>query len=186
MAFRPSMKKKATFPQIELNITPVMNLMVVLIPILLIQSAAIKLAIHEVNLPSTSAPSVTPPAEKEEKRVEKKLELTIFIEDDGFHILSAFGKEKEGEPTVPLKDNEYDYDGLTDKLVGIKEEMGKSKVVFTDSSNVIIIGRPETKYDIIIKVMDASKWHKQEEQGEITRRLKLFPETLLSPGRISG
>ena len=185
MAFRPSMKKKATFPQIELNITPVMNLMVVLIPILLIQSAAIKLAIHEVNLPSTSAQTTAPPAEKE-KKVEKKLELTVFIEEDGFHIISAFGKEKEGEPTIPLKDNEYDYEGLTNKLIEIKEKMGESKVVFSDSTNVIIIGKPETKYDIIIKVMDSSKWYEQEGEGELTKRLKLFPDTLLSPGRISG
>ena len=182
MAFRPSLKKKAKFPQIELNITPVMNLMVVLIPILLAQSAVVKLAMHEVNLPSTSAPA---PQAEEKKRPERKLELTIFVEDDGFHIISAFGREKTDEPTVPLKEGKYDYEGLNRKLVEIKDKMRKSKVVFSDSTSVIIVGKPETKYDVIIKVMDASKWFEKKENG-ITKRLKLFPDILLSPGRITG
>ena len=54
MAFKPSMRAHNKITEIPLDIRPVMNLMVVLIPILLYSAEFVKLSIRELNLPPAS------------------------------------------------------------------------------------------------------------------------------------
>ena len=51
MAYKPSARRSGVTADIELDIKPVMNLMVVLIPLLLAGVEMVKLSIIEIDLP---------------------------------------------------------------------------------------------------------------------------------------
>jgi biopolymer transport protein ExbD len=55
MAFKPSMRRSGQNLDMELDIKPVMNLMVVLIPLLLAGVEMVKLSIIEIDLPPSKA-----------------------------------------------------------------------------------------------------------------------------------
>lgn len=177
--FKPSARRRTASQHGELNQLPVMNLMIILIPVLLAQSAAVKLALHEVNLPvggGAGGGSATEEVQKEQEQ----LGLTVNITKEGFDIISAFGREKTNGPIIPLKDEEYDYVTLNEKLRGIKKQIEKSGIHFVDAGNMIVTGEPGIKYDVIVQVMDAAKWGEDEAGNKIS----LFPGLLLSPGEV--
>ena len=177
--FKPSARRRTASQRGELNQLPVMNLMIILIPVLLAQSAAVKLALHEVNLP-TGGGAGEGSATEEVQKEQEQLSLTVNITKEGFDIISAFGREKANGPIVPLKDEEYDYVMLNEKLMGIKKQIEKSGIYFVDAGNVIVMGEPGIKYDVIVQVMDAAKWGEDEAGNKIS----LFPGLLLSPGKV--
>ena len=51
MAFKPSARRLSQSLEMDLDIRPVMNLMVVLIPLLLAGTVLVELSIIEINLP---------------------------------------------------------------------------------------------------------------------------------------
>ena len=61
----------------ELNITAFMNLMVILVPFLLITAVFSRLAILELNLPSSSTDSVEPPLD---------LQLEIIVREGAIEV----------------------------------------------------------------------------------------------------
>ncbi len=80
MAYKPSMRRSGVTADIELDIKPVMNLMVVLIPLLLAGVEMVKLSIIEIDLPPASAGGGKGADDKNpEKEKEKKLSLKIAL-----------------------------------------------------------------------------------------------------------
>ena len=179
LTFKPSARRRTASQPGELNQLPVMNLMIILIPVLLAQSAAVKLTLHEVNLPTGGAAGGGTATEEVQKE-EEQLSLTVNITRQGFDIISAFGRGETDGLSVPMKGGEYDYETLNDRLMDIKKQISKSGIHFVDAGNVIVMGEPGIKYDVIVHVMDAAKWGEDEEGG----RISLFPGILLSPGKV--
>lgn len=175
--FKPSARRRTASQPGELNQLPVMNLMIILIPVLLAQSAAVKLALHEVDLAGGGGgggAAISEEAQKEE------LSLLVTITREGFDILSAFGREETAGPTVPMKGGGYDYEALNAKLMDIKKDIVKSGISFFDGESVQVTGEPGITYDVIVQVMDAVKWGEDEEG----KRLPLFPGISFTPGKI--
>ena len=179
LTFKPSTRRRTASQPGELNQLPVMNLMIILIPVLLAQSAAVKLSLHEVNLP-TGGGAGGGTATEEVQKEEEQLSLTVNITRQGFDIISAFGRGETDGLSVPMKGGEYDYETLNDRLMDIKKQIDKSGIHFVDAGNVIVMGEPGIKYDVIVHVMDAAKWGEDEQGGKIS----LFPGILLSPGKV--
>jgi len=155
--------------------------MIILIPVLLAQSAAVKLALHEVDLVAGGGGGGG--AISEEVQKQEELSLTVTITKEGFDILSAFGREETAGPTVPLKEGEYDYEGLNAKLMDIKKQIAKSEksgIHFFDADKVKLTGEPGITYDVIVQVMDAVKWGEDEEG----KKIPLFPGISFIPGKI--
>ena len=74
MAFKPSMRRSGQSLEMELDIKPVMNLMVVLIPLLLAGVEMVKLSIIEIDLPPSKAAGGGGAGEENpEQEKEKKL-----------------------------------------------------------------------------------------------------------------
>jgi biopolymer transport protein ExbD len=159
MAFKPSMRRLSQSLEMDLDIRPVMNLMVVLIPLLLAGTEMVRLSIIEINLPPTQAGGggSSDEVQKPEKEQEQRLGLKIAITKSGFSIASASavlaGEEGEG-PTVPVNENgDYDFKKLREKLIEIKKAV-KNKD-FKDKDSAIITASADIKYQIIIDVLDA-------------------------------
>ena len=152
MAYRPSFRRtRVNVDDTEPNVTPIMNLMVVLIPLLLSSAQLIKISVIELNLP---------PAKKthtldKPKEQTLKLDLAVTITDKGFYLSSptAILKTKDG-PSIPLKDGEYDYQMLASKLYEIKE---KAESRFADSNSIVIQAEPKIDYQTLVSTMDATR-----------------------------
>jgi biopolymer transport protein ExbD len=90
MAFKPSERRNGQSLDLELDIKPVMNLMVVLIPLLLAGVEMVKLSIIEIDLPPAQAGAGSGQNDQNpEKEKEKQLSLKIAITRDGFSLATA-------------------------------------------------------------------------------------------------
>jgi biopolymer transport protein ExbD len=176
MAYRPSKRARRGDEMAEANITPMMNLMVVLIPLLLTSAEFVRLGVIELNLPPTAlGPEGEVLAELPQEEV-KKLDLTVTITDRGFFISSSMAVlagDQVGEPSISLINGEYDYNALSVKLLELK---GKASE-FPDSEHIIIMAEPEIDYQTIISTMDATRSYHVGDRAFV-----LFPEVSLSAG----
>ncbi|OQX87843.1 hypothetical protein B6D60_02965 [candidate division KSB1 bacterium 4484_87] len=178
MAFKPSKRSSRTFEQVQLDMTPVMNLMVVLIPLLLTSATFVKIGVIDLNLPPTVGANAAQMAAPKES--EKNLDLAVTITEEGFYISSSLevlkGNEK-GAPTIPVReDGSYDFKKLSEKLYEIKK---KAKGQFSDTESIVIQANPDIPYQLLVSTMDASR-----DISVNHRKMTLFPEVSLAAGVI--
>ena len=178
MAYRPSFRRTTPIENVEPNLTPVMNLMVVLIPLLLSSAEFIKIAILELNLPPAAGP-VQQTLQKPQESA-RTLDLTVSVTGDGFYIsstLAVLQPDSANTPTIPvLADGSFDFEALSQKLLEIKQEAdGK----FPDSQQIIIQAEPVIDYQTLVSTMDASRAIRIND-----RLVTLFPQVSLSAGII--
>jgi len=174
MAYKPSLRRKSADLDLDLDIKPVMNLMVVLIPLLLAGAEFVKLSVIEINLPPQSQGGTGSDEQKPDREIEKRLNLSIAITKSGFTISSPSsvlpGESDEG-PTIPIADdNTFNYEKLKEKLIEIK------KLILTDDykdkESAIITASADIEYQVIIDVIDAIQSY-EDEEGNLQL---LFPQ----------
>ncbi len=194
MAFKPSDKKKRAPESIEPNITPIMNLMVVLIPMLLSAARLTELSLLEYLPPaetSTSGGGATtdPPEESIEK-----LNLLLNIQPESIQV-SIYQSVDLGPNffEIPSNGGTHDWEALKDSLIAIKqrevgepigtstvmdERSGEMKTIpkyrFSDGEEVSIAADGGIPFQTIIRAMDACKFYVD---GKAMK--PLFPVTLL-------
>lgn len=178
MAFKPSLRRHHKPESTELNLTPILNLMVVMIPLLLTNAQFIKIGVIELNLPpSVGATGLANDAPKEYNRT---LDLTVSVTDQGFYISSAttvLEGEKGAGPTIPVNaDGEYDFTALSQKLLEIKQKFSQD---FSDSESIVIQAENQISYQVLVTTMDAARMIRID--GKLQ---KLFPNVALSAGFI--
>lgn len=137
MAFPASKRAHTKNVDAELNLTPIMNVFVILVPFLLLTAVFAQTAILNLNLPVAGD---TAEDESEESSLPK---LMISITDKGFQIGSVGGFL---EP-INLVDGKFDYATLKEKLLEIKQQ-------YPEQSTAAIISEPQIEYDEIIHMMD--------------------------------
>lgn len=181
MAHRPSRKKKRPIEEAEANITPVMNLMCVLIPMLLSTAKFVDLALLEYNPPIVQEVDDARDENGTREGVsDKLLELRVNIAYGGLElsIFNAVGGEHY--TNIPLTpDDEYDFVGFKEKLIDIKErivgppishteevdeETGRLEIVnlfkFDDAEQIRISAEGDVPLQTLIRVLDASRDYK--------------------------
>ena len=166
MAYKPSARRQSSELDMDLDIKPVMNLMVVLIPLLLAGAEFVKLSIIEINLPPQSQGGGGG-EQNPDREVEKRLNLSIVITKSGFSITSPStvlpGESDEG-PTIPINDDQtFNYDALKEKLIEVKK-MIKDKA-FKDKESAIITASADIEYQVIIDVIDAIQLYTDDEEN---------------------
>ena len=148
----------------DLDLVPIMNLVVCLIPMILWGASMVKLGVVNINAPKFGMGAAAEPVDEENK----PLNLTIAVASDGFR-LSATGADlnqvlglapavaidaanPEGVPmagpVIPKKGDQYDYTELYNKMVAIKTR-------FPEETIVNLTAEPALPYKHIITVMDA-------------------------------
>lgn len=161
-------KKKPFNDKIEdLNLVPIMNLVVCLIPMVLFGMSLIKIGIVNVNAPKFGMGAAAP-----DESDEKPLNLTIAVAADGFRITAsgadvntimglpsldpadpaAAAAAAAAGPTIPKKGESYDYPELYNKLVAIKKQ-------FPNESIVNLTAERDTHFKYLIGVMDVMRVH---------------------------
>lgn len=176
MAYKPSMRRNTDNLDMELDIRPVMNLMVVLIPLLIVSAEWVKLSVLEINIPPSKNVGGGGGGESQDnKEKQKLLGLKIAVSHDGITIGNAAtilaNEEGTSEgPTIPKNpDGTYNYELLKTKLIDIKKKIvGKG---YVDEDRAVITASADIEYQVIIDVMDHIQTY--EDNNNI---LPLFPQ----------
>lgn len=180
-------KKEIPEPE-PLNLVPIMNLVTILIPVLLMAIKSLELAVIDTKLPAIGAPA--PPSDDVPDK--PPLNISVAITNSGFRIIGADNylypegpppKAEGGQapPTIPCKSNascrnteDYDFSELTKKLMTIKDMAIDEE---RDSDNVIFMPSSNTRYEVLVKSMDAAR---KSGKGETSK--KLFPNVVFAGG----
>ena len=176
MAYKPSQRSSRQFDEVEINMTPIMNLMVVLIPLLLSSATFVKIGVIELNLPPAVGVNVS--QLNAPKEIEKKLDVAVTITDQGFFISSSLEilrSAEKGKPSIPLmEDGNYNFEELANKLYEMKNQaLGK----FSDTDKIVIQAEPYVDFQLLVNTMDATRTIVVDQQ-----KISLFPDVSLAAG----
>ncbi|GBD93501.1 biopolymer transport protein ExbD/TolR [bacterium BMS3Abin05] len=140
MNLRQTIGKERRTEDIEIDVTPVMNIFVILIPFLLLTASFIKIASIDFSLPSTDQTSSTAANAADLKDLTV---LVVSIQEKGFEVKTSEKKL----PFVNMVDGKYDLKLLGERLKSVKKDFPKLE-------DVIISPAASIRYDTIVKVMD--------------------------------
>ncbi len=118
----------------EIDVTTFLNLMVVLVPFLLITAVFSRLTIVELNLPSAAG---GPSSNEDSFRVE------VIVREEGMEISNGSATIA----SIPKKDDEYDFDSLSDLVVELKRE-------YPEHEAASVLMEAHIPYEHLIHVMD--------------------------------
>jgi biopolymer transport protein ExbD len=135
----------------ELNLTPIMALLVILIPVLLFA-----FSFFEVKVQAVSAPRLGPTKSTKDPKKEKPLNLTVQITSKGFNLTQD--KEFTTAPEKPIYKkrfagedrDEYDYPSLYSRLVAKKNQYPDEKVIN-------IAAEFDVPWHVIARTIDAAR-----------------------------
>lgn len=126
--YKPSQRRIKKKTEDDLDITPIMGLMVTLIPLLLSSAEFVKIGAIEMNLPRAGRGGGSGMQAEQEKP--RKLNLGLLVTKKGIYISHDLDGTKNettdnteglGKPDIPAKDSSYDLKLLSRKLWEIKK-----------------------------------------------------------------
>lgn len=201
---KPSERRNFCEPDQELNLTPMMNLVTILIPILLVSAVFIEISVLEIALPGKPAPD-TPEGEP--------LSLAVTLTENGYTVATSGGVlDKHGDvrspdasgPSIPLLNRQVSCNGYVGTrppprarnkgapkctsadesvtywiydTVALRQRLIEIKEAFPGERAIIITADPDIQYEAITNVIDASH---EYDTGDGTRR-PLFDQVQVRP-----
>ena len=118
----------------ELLLVPMIDIFTVLVTFLLMTAVFSRIAIMQIDLPSSAAA----------KPSEPKFRLEIIVRQDGFELSDS----KQTLGTIPKVNGAYDLNALSERVLAVKREHPTSE----DAS---VLSEPKVPYDELVQVMDA-------------------------------
>ncbi len=149
---------------VELEITPLMNMMIILVPILLVSLNFAQITVLEVNLPELAGGMSL--SQKSQSKLEVRIEATgfkIFFPEDVL-IKEIPLIEKDGTQS-------YDYMQLSKVLQEVKRQL-------TEKRDILLLSNPNVDYQNLVFTMDAVKSFTAVEATNLVE-IELFPEISL-------
>jgi biopolymer transport protein ExbB/TolQ/biopolymer transport protein ExbD len=142
----------------DTDVTPMLNLMVMLIPFLLTSSEFVKIGAIELKLPEASQQGGGGGGGEPELQ-NQKLDVGVVVTSKGFTLFNYFkGQEVQSpstEPDIPLVNGEYNYVELNAKLAEVKRktllEILKANVgAVPENANLYQLFRAYSKQDLSV------------------------------------
>jgi biopolymer transport protein ExbD len=150
----------------DLNIVPMIDMMVILVFFLLFTAVFSNTNILELNLP---APNSSVP------ELEKGLQLEIIVRQNGIEIAD---RNSGVLRTLPRKEGEYDYAGLSSFLQDVK---ARYPTVLAAS----VLLEENIAYDVLVQTMDNTRvW--QNRAGVGLQNVELFPDISVGDAPLVG
>lgn len=154
----------------DINLIPIMNLVLCLIPAVLFKTQLVKIGMINVSAPSFGPSSSKPKDDKEEK----PLGLTVALSKEGFllkatgaNLFEVLGLTADGEASgvkIPKKKDifssskggdvdviEYDYVMLYDYLSRIKD-------TYKDEKLLTLVADPDLEFKYMLRAMDVVRF----------------------------
>jgi biopolymer transport protein ExbD len=143
----------------DLNIVPMLDVMVILAFFLIFTAVFSRTSILEVHLPgpgAQAAPAVP------------SLELEVIVRQGGLEVAD---RNMGVLQAVPATATGQDVVRLSAYLAGVKDR-------FPDKTSATLLVAEDVDYDTIVQVMDAVRMRQTNEGGRVVRR-ELFPQIAL-------
>jgi biopolymer transport protein ExbD len=125
---------------IDLDLTPFMNIFMVLIPFLAVMAVFTRIAILDFSLPPAQVQGALVSAPN------KELDVSIVISGEGYSIVGT-GKKLA---LVPKLHDAYQFEQLRALLKAIKFE-------YPSQNSIVLVLAPDVVYDDVIQFMDACR-----------------------------
>lgn len=122
---------------VDLDVTPVMNMFVILIPFLVSMAVFTHLSILKFSLPPDAGEALDGSKGKPE------LKVTVVVSDH--HLAITRGDEMLD--SIPGRDGEYDYGRLLTKLTALRSQA-------ETKDEAIVAVRDRIRFQSVVKVMD--------------------------------
>ena len=172
--YKPEINHNSEF---ELDLAPLLAVMVKLVPVLLVSSAFVQMMIVETELPQVVQQAVA----REEKKPNPTIVNMTIDKTEGVRITTT-KSGKESVKSVAMQGKDFNFAAVHEAVVEIKKENPEVfKIEFSPSANV--------SYKEIVKMMDeVRKSHdtkvvfplKDEATGNTTSTDYIFPEVVFS------
>jgi biopolymer transport protein ExbD len=143
---------------IDLDMTPMMNMLIILISFLVTMVVFTQLAVIKFNLPPSEAGSGGGPDTASVKKPGSDVDITLVLSEAGFQIIG------EGRKLDPLPKGKAGYD-----FPGLGAFMKKLKAEYPAAENIVMLIDSAVIYQDIIATMDVCRDNR-------------FPNILLSGG----
>jgi len=118
----------------ELLLVPMIDIFTVLVTFLLMTAVFSRIAIMQIDLPSSQAA----------KPAEPKFRLEVIVREDGFELSDG----KQAIATIPKVSGAYDLNALAERVLAVKREHPASE----DAS---VLSERKVPYDELVQAMDA-------------------------------
>ncbi len=139
MNLKKSIGREKRIKEVDINIIPVMNIFLLLIPFLLLTAAFVQLAIVELSLPTLNKNRT----QQVQQKPKNLVLILLSVKEKGFQ-LKSYGFKFQPVDKINKK---YNYAKMVEQLKQIKNKHPQAE-------DIIISPEAKVKYDIIIKVMD--------------------------------
>lgn len=126
----------------DVNITPVLNLFLVLVPFLLLTTEFVHIAVLELSLPSLNQSQSSSSANQQKPPIL----ILLAIDEDGFEIVAP----KMQLPKIPKKAKTY-------QLKTLAGELKKIKARYQTTEEITIQPKETILYETIVDVMDTCR-----------------------------
>jgi biopolymer transport protein ExbD len=150
----------------DLNIVPMIDMMVILVFFLLFTAVFSNTNILELNLP---APNSSVP------ELPKGLQLEIHVRHTGIDIAD---RNSGILRSLPMKEGEYDYPALSEYL-----QFVKSKYPTTTEASVLL--ESDIAYDVLVQTMDNVRLYQMDDPPLFTK-VELFPDISVGDAPLTG
>lgn len=134
-----------TSGEFELDLAPLLAVMVKLVPVLLVSSAFVQLMVVETELPQVVKEAIT--------QNDQKPTVKLRIEADpqnGLRIVTAASSGQESAQVVPLKSGAFDYPGLHSALVELKR-------AHPEVFRLDLVPQGNVAYGDLVRIMDEAR-----------------------------
>lgn len=159
----------------EIDLSPLLALMVTLIPVLLLQTSFITLKMIRTSVPVLSDSTEPPPPDKKDK---VEFELSLYAASN-FEVTLDLFVNKRKEKSVKIKA----VDGKSFDTVKIQEELLLIKKKYPKENGLKLMPDEKMLYDQVVKLIDASRTTPERKpvqfvtaKGEKFETDQLFPD----------
>lgn len=162
--------------EFDLDLAPLLAVMVKLVPVLLVSSAFVQLMVIESQLPQVVQQAIT----KQEKQ-ENPVSIAMEADKNGFRVITT-EKGKEKVESIPMKDGQFDFASLHAKLIEVKR--GHPEIF-----KIEINPDGQVAYKEIVKMMDEARQSRDQnikfpvfdsKEGKDVTTDYMFPEIVFA------
>jgi biopolymer transport protein ExbD len=159
MYYRKWRKKEPVKTEIMelLNLTPMMDVLTVLVVFLLITAVFTSITILDMNVPTSSGASASN---------KPNFAIEVIVRQSGLEI----GNGSSVEAAIPKIDGKYDLKKLSEMLIRLKAR-------FPQKEDASVLMEPKVEYNYLIQVMDTVRSAQVRTEGSnVVGKIALFPK----------
>ena len=139
-----------------LNLTPMMDILTVLVVFLLITAVFTRITIMELNVPTNAGGSALNT---------QNFAIEVIVRKAGLEIANGLSVEA----AIPKKNDQYDMEMLSKMLMRLKAQ-------YPEKQDATVLMEPDIKYDYLIEIMDVIRGAEVRAEGsKQVKKMVLFP-----------